>query len=112
MVDSIPPSVNHIFPVESEIHATHFLLIPSYSNELGGNPLVPKTQEENPLIPLAQGGNPPVLMAQCGSYLVPMVPLPSSMVTSFDWSRLTRYRLPPYTPFQIIVQACNVPALA
>ena len=27
------------------------------------------------------------------------------MTTSFDWSRLVGYHLPPYVPFQVIVQA-------
>ena len=40
--------------------------------------------------------------------LISMVPPPSSMVTSFDWSLLAGYRLPPYMPFHIIVHAHNV----
>lgn len=30
------------------------------------------------------------------------------MLTSFDWSRLAGYLLPPYVPFQIIVHSYNV----
>ena len=34
-----------------------------------------------------------------------MVPPPSSLVSSFDWSRFLGYRLPSYVPFEITVQA-------
>lgn len=40
-----------------------------------------------------------------------MTPPPSSMVASFDWSRLERYCLPPYMPFEIIVHDYNMNVL-
>lgn len=52
-------------------------------------------------------GNLPIPITKRGNYPTPMAPPPSSMVTSFDWSRLTRYFLPSYVPFQFMVQAYN-----
>lgn len=66
--------------------------------DTGGNPIVPTALESIYHIPVTHGG----------ISLVPTVPAPSSMVTSFNWSRLVGYRLPPYVPFQIIVQSYNV----
>lgn len=40
-----------------------------------------------------------------------MAPPPSSMVVSFDWSKMAGYRLPSYVPFQITVQAYNMVVL-
>ena len=37
-------------------------------------------------------------------HLGSMVAPPSSLVTSFDWSRFAGYRLPSYVPFEIMVQ--------
>lgn len=97
-VDSISPSVNHTFLEESKYDTTQVLFVSSDSYELGGNPHVPSRQEENP----------PTLVTQGVNSLVLMVPSPSSLVTSFDWNRLARFRLPSYMPFQIIVQVCNM----
>lgn len=56
MVDSIPPSVHCIFPVESELHTAQVLLISSYSNELGANPPIPMVQGRDPPVLIMQGG--------------------------------------------------------
>ena len=37
-----------------------------------------------------------------------MVPPPSSLVASFDWSRFAGYHLPSYVPFEITIQEFNV----
>ena len=97
-VDLISPSVNRTIPEESEYDTTQVLFVSSDSNELGGSPLVPSRQEENP----------PVIITQEVNSLVSMVPPPSSLVTSFDWNRLARFRLPSYVPFEIIVKVCNM----
>ena len=72
--DSIPPSVDHNFTIESELHTTHVLLVSLDSNELGGSP--PN--------PMAQGGNHPIPTTQGVISPVPTTPAPSSMVTSSD----------------------------
>ena len=94
----ISPSVNHTFLLESEYDTTQVLFVSLDSNELGGNPLVPSRHEENPPTLVTQGGISPVLT----------VPPPSSLVTSFDWNRLTRCHLPSNVSFHIIVQVCNM----
>jgi len=66
-------------------------------------------QGNNPFIPTTLGGNPPIPTAQGGSSPVPTTHPPSSLVTSFDWSRLAGHLLLPYVPFHIIVQSYNVP---
>ena len=48
---------------------------------------------------------------QGGNYPIPTTSPSSSMVASFDWSRLAGYRLPSYMPFQITVHAYNIPVL-
>ncbi len=78
MVESIPPSFDRTFPVESEFHTTQDILVSSNSNKFG----------DNPPIPMVQGGDPPIPIMQGGSSPIPMAPPPSTMVTSFDWSRL------------------------
>lgn len=44
MVNSIPPSVDRTFPIESELHITQVLLVSSGSNELGDSSPIPTTQ--------------------------------------------------------------------
>ena len=78
-IDPISPSANRTLPEESEHDTTPVLFVSSDSNELGGNPPVQSRQEENP----------PVLVTQRVNPLISMVPPPSSLVTSFDWNRLT-----------------------
>jgi len=41
-----------------------------------------------------------------------MTPLPSSLVTYFDWSQLAGYCLPSYVPFQITVHAYHMDVLS
>ena len=95
VLPSEDPSSDDIIPKESENDTVQIRFVNSESNELGGkNPHVPSQQEENPPVPATQGVIAPV-------YLVPH---PSSLVTSFNWNRLVRSRLPSYVPFWIIVQ--------
>ena len=47
-------------------------------------------------------------MTQAISPTICMTPPLINLVTSFDWSRPTGHRLPPYVPFQIKVQDYNV----
>ena len=98
MVDLVLPSVNRASVVESEPHTAQVLLVSSVSNEMEGNPPIPKVHEINSPIPITQEG----------SSHVPRITPPSSLVTSFDWSRLTGYHLLSYVPFQITVQAYNM----
>jgi len=97
-VDLISPSVNHTFPKESEYDTAQVIFVSLDSNELGGNPPAPLSQEENPPTLVTQGVNSPVSM----------VPLQSSLVTSFYWNRLVGFHLRSYVPFYIIVQVCNM----
>jgi len=97
MVDLAPHSVNHTFPVESELHTTQVLLVSLVLNELEENSPVPKVHDIS-LVPIVQKSSSCILMT----------PPSSSLVTSFDWSRLAGYRLPSYVPFQIIVKAYNM----
>jgi hypothetical protein len=99
MVDLTPPSVNRTFPIESEPHTAQVLLVSSVSNELGGKSSHSQVHERILPFPIEQEG---------GSSHIPMTPPPSSLVTSFDWSRLAGYHLPSYVPFQITVQAYNM----
>lgn len=105
MADLIPPSVDCTFPVESEHHTAQVLLVSLYSNELGGNPIVPMAEGGNPLISMIHGSIFLVPIAQGGSSPIPTTTPPSSMVTSFYSSQLARYFLHPYVLFQIIVHA-------
>ena len=41
-------------------------------------------------------------------HLGSMVAPPSSLVTSFDWSRFAGYRLPSYVPFEITIQTSSL----
>jgi hypothetical protein len=73
VVDSIPSSIDPTLPLKSEVDTTKVFLISSDYSGLGG------------ISP------------------IPVEPPPSTEVISFDWSRLTRPRLPSYLPFKIIV---------
>ena len=95
LVDLTPPSVNYTFLVESEPHTAQVLLVSSVSNELEGNPPNPEMHESISHVPIKQEVNSHV----------PTTPPPSSLVTSFDWSRLAGYGLPFYVPFHITVQS-------
>lgn len=50
----------------------------------------------------------PIHIEQESNSPVPTIPPPSSLVTSFDWSRLAGYHLSSYVPFQITVQAYHM----
>jgi len=80
-VDSGSPPIDHSV---SEEHNSHVLLVSSDSPESGNDTPIPATPERPASVPLEQGGNH-------------MIPPPSSLVASFDWSRLTTYRLPSQT---------------
>ena len=67
-------------------------------NEPEGNPPIPEVHECSSHVPIEKEG----------SSHVPMTPLPSSLVTSFDWSRLVGYHLPSYVPFHITVHAYHM----
>lgn len=97
-VELAPPSVKFTFPVESDPHTTQVLLVSSVLNELEVNTLVPEVHESSSHVPIKQEANSHV----------PTKPPLSSLVTSFDWSRLAGYHLPSYVPFQIIVQAYHM----
>ena len=90
-VDSSSPPVDHSV---SEEHHSHVLLISSDSPESGNDSPIPAAPESPASVPLEQGGNH-------------TVPPPSSSVVSFDWSRLTKYRLPSHVPFWVTVHAYN-----
>jgi len=87
--DPVLPSEDHTLPKESENDVIQILFVTSGFNELGENPPVSSQQEENPLVLITQGIHSPIYS----------VPPPSSQVTSFDWNRLARFRLPSYVPF-------------
>ena len=88
-VDSGSPLVNHSV---SEEHHAHVLLVSSNSPESENDSPIPADLESLSLVPLEHGGNH-------------MIPPPSSLVVSFDWSHLTAFHLPSHVPFQITVHA-------
>ena len=98
LVNLTLPSVHHTFRIESKPHTAKFLLVSSISNELEGNPPIPKVHERSSSFPIEQWGNS----------RVPTTPPPSSLVTSFDYSQLSGYRLPSYVSFQITLQAYHM----
>jgi len=100
-IDLTPPLVNRTIPVESEPQTTQDLLVSSISNELEVNLLLPEVHERISHIPIEQ---------EVKSH-VPTTPPLSSLVTSFDWSRLTGYRFPSYVPFHIALQAYHMAIL-
>jgi len=61
------------------------------SNELEGNPAILEVHESRSPIPIVQEG----------ISHVPVTPPPSSLVTSFDWSRLAAYHLSSYVRLTI-----------
>ena len=65
----------------------------SVSNELEGNPIVPKVRARSYHVPIEEGGSSPIFMT----------PPLSSLVTSFEWSQLEGYCLPSYVNFQITI---------
>jgi len=90
-VDSGSPPINHSVLEE---HNSHVLLVSSDSPESGNDSPIPATPECPASVPLEQGGNH-------------TIPPPSSLVASFDWSRLTTYRLPSHVPFWVTVHTYN-----
>ena len=88
-VDLAPPLFNRTFPVESEPCTTQVLLTSSVSNELEINTPIPEVHEIISLVPIKEEG----------SSHVPTTPPLSSLVTSFNWSRLAGYHLPSYVAF-------------
>lgn len=89
LIDPIQPSVDHTSPIESESLISQILLVSSYSNEWGGNPLFLTVQGGKPPIPIVHRGDPTFPIMQGGISPIPTIPPPSSMFTSFDWSQLT-----------------------
>lgn len=87
--DPSSPSNSHTLPEEGVNDTVQILFFTSNSNELESNPPIPSRQEENPPALVTQGFNSPIFS----------VHPPSSLVTSFDWNRLARYRLPSSVPF-------------
>jgi len=90
-VDSGSPPIDHSVSKE---HNSHVLLISSDSPESGNDSPIPATLKRLVSVPLEQRGNH-------------MIPPPSSLVASFDWSRLTTYRLPSHVPFWVTVHNYN-----
>lgn len=106
----ILPMVHQVFSVESGSHTPYVLLVSSYSSKLEKDLPVSMVQEVASPIPtsMVQEDAPLAPVTQSDDHIFPMVPLPSSLVASFDWSRFAGYRLPSYVPFEITVQAFNV----
>ena len=75
-------------------------------------PLAPMMEvpEDTPPTPMMEvpEGTPLAPVAPGDDHLISMVPPPSILVDSFDWSRFTGYHLPSYVPFEITVQAFNM----
>lgn len=90
-VDSSSPPVDHSV---SEEHHSHVLLVSSDSPESRNDSHIPAAAESPASVPLEQGVNH-------------MIPPPSSLVVSFDWSHLTTSPLPSHVPFWVTVHAYN-----
>ena len=116
-VELAPSAVHQGFSIESGPHNPHFLLFPSDSSVLEKYSPIPTPQEATPLPPVMEVSEdtPPdsvmeVVEDAPSSYVTPredhlgsMVAPQSSLVSSFDWSRFARYRLPSYVHFEITV---------
>lgn len=109
IVESIPTLADRTFLVESEVHTSQVLPFLHILMRWGGKLAISMEEGDNRSVSTVQGGNSPVTttyrknypspITQGGSSPIPMKPPPSSMVGSFDWSRLARHHLPPYVAF-------------
>ena len=90
-VDSSSPPVDHSVLEE---HNSHVLLVSSDSPQPENDSLIPAAPENLDSVPSEQGVNH-------------MIPPSSSLVVSFDWSRLTTPPLPSHVPFWVTAYAYN-----
>ena len=105
--------MHQVFSVESGPHIPQVLLVSLDSSDLEKYPLVPIPQEVAPPPPVMEvlEDSPPTFVMEIvedapfssvtpgEDHLSSMVSPPSSLVTSFNWSRFVGYLLPYYVPF-------------
>ena len=109
-VDLTPLVVHQVFSVESGSHPPHVLLVSSGSSDLEKYYSILVVQEAAPPAPMMEflEDAPLAPVTPGDDHVISMVPPPSSLVASFDWSRFAGYHLPSYVPFEITVQAFNM----
>ena len=104
-VNLTPPVVHQVFSIESGSHPPHVLLVSSDASNLEKDSPVPVVQEFSPPAPMMEvlDDSPLPIVTLGDDHSILVVPPPSSLVTSFDWSRFSGYRLPSYVSFEITV---------
>ena len=102
-VELAPSAVHQVFSVESGSHPPHALFVSSDSSDLEKVSSIPIAQEVSPptLEMEIEEDSPLALVTLRENHLSFMVPPPSSLVASFDWSQFASCHLPSYVPFEI-----------